>query len=585
MPSPTPVAGDTPVAPPRPMPVSWLGARPYARSSERRPIDLRLDANEGAVPPEAFLGHCRLTAQASGTYPSTADLEQELAREHGVDPRRVVVTAGADDAIERLCRVTCEPGRSAITTDPTFEMIPRFIRAAGGQVRTTPWLGGAFPVDAMANLADASTGLACVVSPNNPTGTVIQPKELERLRARLPGCAILVDLAYGEFADGDLTQLAASMPATVVTRTFSKAWGLAGLRVGYAIADETLAGWMRQAGLPYAASGYSLEVATKWRAMGREQVQAYVGEVVACRQEMERVLADLGAMVIPSQGNFVFAKFGDAAWVADLLAGLGIAVRRFSAGLAAWLRISVPVGSAFERLRRALEAVLAPGAIIFDMDGVLADVSASYREAILRTCERWGVKVTREDVARVKAAGNANNDWVVTHRILQSRGCLASLEEVTECFEQIYQGTQESPGLRASERLLVSVGELQRLSKRYRLGIVTGRPRADAERFLSEHGLSGLFEVVVCMEDAPIKPDPAPVKLCMSLLEQRGGVRGGAWMVGDTRDDVTASRAAGVVPIGVVAPGDDVTAVTGALLDAGAGRVFASTKEFLEAIP
>jgi HAD superfamily hydrolase (TIGR01548 family) len=575
-----------PVAEPKP--VSWLFARPYVRSSERRPIDLRLDANEGAVPPEAFLARCGLTKADAATYPSTAALEALLAQEHGVAPGRVVVTAGADDAIERLCRVTCEPGRTALATDPTFEMIPRFVRAALGTLRSVPWLGGGFPVEAMADLADASTGLACVVSPNNPTGGVIQPQELERLRERLPGCPILVDLAYGEFAAADLTALAAAMPNTVVTRTFSKAWGLAGLRVGYAIADERLAGWMRQAGLPYAASGYSLEVARRWWVEGREVVGAYARQVMECREELERLLVTLGVTVTPSQGNFVFAKFEDAGLVADLLAGLGIAVRRYPPGgaLADWLRISVPVGKDYERLAAALRAVLAPGAIIFDMDGVLADVSLSYREAIVRTCASWGVAITREDVARIKEAGNANNDWIVTQRLLAQRGIEVELAEVTRRFEGIYQGTGDQPGLRSTESLLLSREVLAKLASRYSLGIVTGRPRADAMRFLREQGIGEVFDAVVCMEDAPIKPDPAPVRLCVKLLGERASLSvGGAWMIGDTRDDVVAARGAGVVPIGVVAPRDDAAVVNEKLLDAGAGRVLARTLDLLEMLP
>jgi HAD superfamily hydrolase (TIGR01548 family) len=263
-------------------------------------------------------------------------------------------------------------------------------------------------------------------------------------------------------------------------------------------------------------------------------------------------------------------------------------VRRYPPGgaLADWLRISVPVGKDYERLAAALRAVLAPGAIIFDMDGVLADVSLSYREAIVRTCASWGVAITREDVARIKEAGNANNDWIVTQRLLAQRGIEVELAEVTRRFEGIYQGTGDQPGLRSTESLLLSREVLAKLASRYSLGIVTGRPRADAMRFLREQGIGEVFDAVVCMEDAPIKPDPAPVRLCVKLLGERASLSvGGAWMIGDTRDDVVAARGAGVVPIGVVAPRDDAAVVNEKLLDAGAGRVLARTLDLLEMLP
>ena len=108
---------------------------------------------------------------------------------------------------------------------------------------------------------------------------------------------------------------------------------------------------------------------------------------------------------------------------------------------------------------------------------------------------------------------------------------------------------------------------LGRLAKKYSLGIVTGRPRADAERFLAEQGVADLFSVSVCMEDAPSKPDPAPVRLA---LERLGAST--AWMLGDTPDDLRAARLAGVLPIGVPASGDDQETMTAVLEAAGAAR-------------
>jgi HAD superfamily hydrolase (TIGR01548 family) len=265
------------------------------------------------------------------------------------------------------------------------------------------------------------------------------------------------------------------------------------------------------------------------------------------------------------------------------LAALGIAVRAFAgrADLDGWLRITLPGEEAvFDRLCRALRAVLAPEAVLFDLDGVLADVSGSYRQAILQTAASYGVELSGEEIVAAKAAGGANNDWELTRRLLAAHGVEAPLDEVTDRFEALYQGSDGRPGLRLSESLLVERSWLARVAASHRLGVVTGRPAADAERFLSEHGVSDLFSAVVTMEEAPAKPDPAPVRLALNRL----GVER-AWLLGDTVDDARAARAAGVLPVGVVAPGDPRATVTQALLAAGAAVVLPTTETLTEVLP
>jgi HAD superfamily hydrolase (TIGR01548 family) len=279
----------------------------------------------------------------------------------------------------------------------------------------------------------------------------------------------------------------------------------------------------------------------------------------------------------PSQGNFVLARAVDPAgvvWLRDGLAGLGIAVRIFPGEehLENAARITCP-GDAeqFDRLCRALRAVLAPQALLFDMDGVLADVSRSYRTAIIETARHFGAAVDGDDVRRAKDAGDANNDWVLTRRLLADQGVTVSLDDVTTRFEELYQGTPEAPGLRRHETLLPPRALLERWAARRPLAVVTGRPRTDAERWLREAGVADLFAACVCMEDGPLKPDPAPVR---SALQQLGVES--AWLFGDTPDDVRAARAAGVVPVGVVAPGDSREHAEPVLLRAGAARVVAA---------
>ena len=249
------------------------------------------------------------------------------------------------------------PGRELILPEPTFEMLPRYARLAGAEVVSLPWLGGTYPTAAVLRRITARTAMICVVSPNNPTGSVATPRDLRRLSRAAPHALIVVDLAYTEFADVDLTPVALALPNTLITRTFSKAWGLAGVRVGYAMGRAEHIHWLRAAGNPYAVAGPSAALAAAWLDQGRTTVDIFVARVRAERALLTAQLLELGAAPEPSQANFVLARFADAPAVCDALAARGIAVRAFldRPGLQDALRITCPgEAAAFSRLTATL---------------------------------------------------------------------------------------------------------------------------------------------------------------------------------------------------------------------------------------
>jgi HAD superfamily phosphatase len=308
-----------------------------------------------------------------------------------------------------------------------------------------------------------------------------------------------------------------------------------------------------------------------------------VGIVSSERARLQEVLARLGANPVASEANFVLAKFQDASAVQERLEALGIAVRAWKdrPELANTLRISCPASPAdFDRLTAALETAMRPEALLFDMDGVLADEGPSYREAILQTAESFGVETSRAEVVRLKSAGGWNNDWDLTHRIVTQAGIDVRYEEVVERFEALYQGGEGKPGLCARERILTDPGLLERLARRLPLAVVTGRPRRDALGFLERAGIAECFSAIVTFDDAPPKPDPAPVRQALQIL----GVNR-AWMVGDTPDDARAARAADVLPLGILAP-DGADAVSADdLIASGCARILNDLQELEEQLP
>lgn len=368
------------------------GLRPYVAEARSPAIDLRLDANEGRPPADRVLSAMqRVSPESLRRYPDATSLEATLAERLGVDASRVVVTNGGDDAIDRVCRAVLEPGRAMLTHTPGFVMIPRSARLAGAEVRTVEWRDGAFPAAAFASMLTEDTGVVALVSPNNPTGGTIDTGTLISLarEAADVGAVVLADLAYVEFADEDPTETLLAEPNVVVIRTLSKAMGLAGARVGYAIAPREIAHWLRTAGAPYPVSAVSLALAGA--ALDDQHTQvAFVDRIREERAELIKRLQRLGARPIDSQANFVMASFDNAAFVHRGLAALGILVRSFVSAeeRSGSLRITLP-GDAneFARLCAALKTVLAPRTIMIRVNGSnLADTLET--QALRRLADR-----------------------------------------------------------------------------------------------------------------------------------------------------------------------------------------------------
>lgn len=552
----------------------------YEPRRRRSGIDLWLDANEAGAPLPELAESLRLSSDTTNRYPKNGELEGVLSKLFRIDREQVLVTAGGDDGLERGVRAVCSPGRELILTSPGFEMLERYVLLSGGSVTELSWWSGEWPVDEAIARASSGTCAIAMVSPNNPTGSVVTAAELTRLARALPGVLMLLDLAYVEFADEDLTPTALELPNVVVFRTLSKAWAAAGLRVGYALGDARVISWLRAAGQPYPVSSPSLSAARRLLSQG-QGVGPHVEGVIRQRDRVLRALRELGLEAMESQANFVLVRFQDAQWMLDALAGLGIGVRSFPGrpGLEAWLRITIPSEESLaDRLLGSIRTVLRPEALLFDLDGVLADVSRSYRLAIVQTASAFGVELGPVEIAEAKAAGNSNNDWVLTRELLRRHGVEQPLSKIREVFESLYQGADGQCGLWEDEPLLIDREVLEVLAGMYPLAIVTGRPRSDAVRFLEMHGVREFFAAVVTLEDGPSKPDPAPVLRALDALAVER-----AWMVGDTPDDISAARSAGVLPIGVMAPGDDEALVRRGLENAS--RVLRSVHEIQEILP
>jgi HAD superfamily phosphatase len=188
--------------------------------------------------------------------------------------------------------------------------------------------------------------------------------------------------------------------------------------------------------------------------------------------------------------------------------------------------------------------------LIFDMDGVLVDVTASYRQAVIETVKHFtGFQITNKDIQARKNRGSANNDWDLALEMIREHGVSPSREEVIAVFQRIYLGSN-CTGLIRNERWLADRGLLPRLAEDWRLSLFTGRERWEALYTLSKFGVRDLFDPVIGMEDViREKPDPDGLLRILRTANQAT-----AYYIGDTMDDCRAAQSAAVSFIGVAGP-------------------------------
>ena len=598
----------------------------------------KLNANENLYGP---LPEARDALRTSVMHiypdPDQHALRHSISAYTGFSFDQVLAGAGSDETIDIIMRV-CDP-RAIVTTSPTFPMYSFFAKIQKTKVIDVP-LGSppAWPVDVEGIVRAIREGGATVVflvSPNNPTGTVVSNSTISRLCQE--EALIVVDEAYAEFADSTAFSLIAQHSNLVIMRTFSKWAGLAGLRIGYMVAHPSLIKASLQVKQPYNISVTATASAVASLAGASRLMQA----VESMKTERSRLMRALSAFPwltpLPSQANFMLVSvkgIPPRQLQADLHRA-GVLVRCYAGGayrqLDHFIRISCGRPRDTDRLLEVLLAIekehslihpptpaspllsrlsSAPvRAILFDMDGVLADVSQSYRTAIIQTAASFGVEITNETITALKNQGNANNDWDVTWRLIGKPE--VSLQLVTDRFQSLYLGRDGKGGLRERERLLLDVGLLAELSAACPLAVVTGRPRDDAEYFLHHHKIAQYFTWLTCMEDAPLKPKPEPVLLALqklgfipssssssssassapSLSSSSRYNNGLAYMIGDTPDDIRATVTANilsplpVIALGIPPPNDRQKGQTvDALYTAGAVRVLSSLRELEELV-
>jgi histidinol-phosphate aminotransferase len=307
-----------------------------------------------------------LAEHATGVsrYPDAAatGLIEAIAAHHGVDPERVAVGAGSVEVCGELARATVDDGDEVVFGWRAFEAYPIITAVVGGSSVKVPLTADhVHDVDAMAAAITDRTRLVFLCNPNNPTGTAVGETELRRLVDNVPEhVLVVIDEAYREYVDPalvpDASVLFADRPNVAITRTFSKAYALAGLRVGYCLAAPEVAAAARKCQITFSVSALAQEAAIAALGEG-EEVARRAKLTIAERERVRNALLEAGYDVPPSQANFVWLVLGDrSAAFAQACLDANVIVRPFAGE---GVRVSIGTDAENDRLLVAAQAFAA----------------------------------------------------------------------------------------------------------------------------------------------------------------------------------------------------------------------------------
>jgi histidinol-phosphate aminotransferase len=327
---------------------------------------LRLDFNENTLGPSPrVLARLRtLTAEDLARYPERQPVEAAVARFLGVSESELLLTNGVDEAIHILCQAYLDSGDEAVIVVPTYSMYRIYMSAAGAKVICIPADEDLqLPITALRQSITEHTRMIAIANPNNPTGTFISLGQLLEIARAAPSAAVLIDEAYFEFCGQTLLPRRHECPNVFVTRTFSKAYGLAGLRIGVLIAAADQMPSLRRVCSPYNVNAVALGCLPEALA-DQGYIDRYVRETLESRARLESTLKARGVKFWPSQANFVLARIGstksDSQAFVEQMRRRGILVRDRSAdhGCEGCVRFTLGPEEHANRLLTALDEVL-----------------------------------------------------------------------------------------------------------------------------------------------------------------------------------------------------------------------------------
>ncbi|WP_395374146.1 aminotransferase class I/II-fold pyridoxal phosphate-dependent enzyme [Marinicella sp. W31] len=513
--------------------------------------ELKLDFNERADSIPDWLSHQQLDLSQLWLYPDRKPIESALAQDLNLETHNILLTNGGDESIELLFKLCKLQQQRMVVPEPCFSQYTHGQNIWQLEAEFIP-AGPQLTIDQAAIVQQIKANDWLVLTrPNNPTGEYISDAALRSLltAAQNNNTWVFLDEAYIEFANPNKAwhNWSEEFPNVVILRSFSKAFGLAGARLGYLVGQPELIEQFRRLAMPFNVSQLNLQIAS----LGLQnltEVHDYCSRIENNRNQVYQYLQQLGVAVCESRANFLLMRLSPKSktLLTRLCESRRIRIKTQMPGLEDYVRITLP--DRIEKLMSVLKLAFEPQVLAFDMDGVLIDTSASYDQCISQTVELLtGHNVSLQDITVLRAAGGFNNDWDLTHQLMRNLGQDIELDQVVQTFQSLYHGEDGNTGLKLSEtNLLTEQGRKYLFEQESAVrAVVTGRPRTEAQDGIAQLNIQPHY--VVSADDVKQqKPDPEGL---LSVLEKSGKNR--MWFCGDTVDDMQAGTAAGCVCIGI----------------------------------
>jgi histidinol-phosphate aminotransferase len=339
-----------------------LRRKTYEAPAEGRLNKVRLDFNENTsgCGPAVLRALRKLTPKKLAMYPEYAESTRRIASYFGVVAEELLLTNGGDDALRVFFDAFVEPASHILICEPTFPMYRYYAEIAGARVETLHY--GAdmeFPLDEFVGALRKKPSVVFIANPNNPTGTLLQSEAIKKLLRAAPRTVVVIDEAYAEFSGVTVLPWIRKYPQLFVARTFSKAAGLAALRLGAVMACRDSLSILRRAMPPFPVNVAAL-VAAEAALQEGGAIRSYVQETRIVREWFAGELRRLGVKAFPSAGNFLLADFGPRGpALFQNLAAHNILVRERTKDIGpGFVRISIGTASEMKRVIKIVEQYL-----------------------------------------------------------------------------------------------------------------------------------------------------------------------------------------------------------------------------------
>lgn len=541
--------------------------------------DIKIDSNENnyGPSPKVIEAIQSSTIQDISFYPFYGELSQKIADFYGFNIENIKVTNGADEALQGIIQTYLNPKEALLTLDVSFEMPCIYTTIQDGEVIRVPFeKKWEFPIEAfLKSIENEKVKIIYISTPNNPTGSTIQENDLLKILEKANNKVIIIDETYANYTDKTYAKFVKEYDNVFITRSFSKDFALAGMRLGCVISNPNNIYNLKKVISPFSVNALAMKA-------GIEALNDYKyfisikKEIDESKLELKNYFEKFGFNVYKSEANFLLIDAKNKAeFIYNQLKKENISIKFFKKGspIENHIRITIPTKQGVERIKQALR--LKPY-LVFDMDGVLVDAKKSYRLAIEKTYEHFANKtISQEKIQKTKNLGGLNNDWDLTKFLLNKDGINVGYDDLVEVFQKFYW--DDGKGFINNETPLFDKELFVKLSKDYNLAIFTGRLRNEAMFALEKFEAKDLFFPIITTSDIPqdkCKPDPYGINVVKEMTFSNQ-----YYYLGDTIDDIKAGVGANCIAIGVLPPQDKSDELINALKRHNAQSVLQSVNE------